>query len=206
MVEDLKELSKQQSLTIKQLEEESLSKSNKISSLICTDGKANLCLGSNKRPTLHLSSHLPSSTSRYTQPPMHRQVTGMVDTNRLMQKKVEQITEERNFWKRHFQLAEGRISDLINERNNFQPQHAPPLQEISINKEPESLYLKKLLEENLDLKSKLSKQNKVSKNVQILDPETRSDEDSSVAEKENCNYLPKQSNIPVVAQPQPQSL
>ena len=42
--------------------------------------------------------------------------------------KVDQITEERNFWKRHFQLAEGRISDLLNERNNFQPQHPPHLE------------------------------------------------------------------------------
>jgi len=115
---------------------------------------------------------------------------------------MEQITEERNFWKRHFQLAEGRISDLRNERNKFQPQQMSPLQEISINKEPESLYLKKLLEENLDLKLKLAKQKKVVKSVEIVEPEN-----TDVGKE---NYDSPQTNIPQVSQPmgniQPQCL
>ena len=60
MVEDMKELTRQQNLTIKQLEEESLAKSNKICSLANPEGKASLSLSS--RPSLHLSSHLASYT------------------------------------------------------------------------------------------------------------------------------------------------
>ena len=200
MVEDLKLLTSQQNLTIKELEKESLAKSNKISALINMEGKATLLVNSS-RPTVHLSSHLPSNTSRYRQPATLKQ-GGLVDTSKMMQKKVEQIADERNFWKRHFQLAEGRISDLKNEKNKFQPQLVSPLQEISINKEPESLYLKKLLEENLDLKLRLAKHQKVAKSVEILEPEM------SDVEKENSK--PPQPIRPMVSQPvgniQPQYL
>ena len=153
----MKELTHQQNLTIKQLEEESLAKSNKICSLTSPEGKASLSLSS--RASLHLSSHL---ASRYTQlpAPVPRQGVGQVDTNRMIKKKVEQITEEREFWKRHFRIAEGRISEMREKNNSFKPQDFTPLQEISLNREPESLYLKKLLEENLELKLKLAKQGK----------------------------------------------
>ena len=59
------------------------------------------------------------------------------------------------YWKRHFNMAESKIADLIKEKNR-QPSPLKTHPDSNIT-DTESLYLKKLLEENLDLKMKIDK-------------------------------------------------
>ena len=78
------------------------------------------------------------------------------DPNVVKDNRMQQLTNEVQFWKRHFNMAESRISDLIKEKTSSKSMPLKMNLDQSI-KDTESLYLKKLLDENLDLKMKLDK-------------------------------------------------
>ena len=96
--------------------------------------------------------------------------------------RLQQLSIEVQFWKRHFNMAESRISDLIKEKNSTKSMPLKMNLDQSI-KDTESLYLKKLLDENLDLKLKLDKLSAKSlKDAKIDDVVDLNDNDSG---KEN---------------------
>ena len=95
---------------------------------------------------------------------------------------MQQLANEVQFWKRHFDMAESRISDMIKEKNSSKSMPLKMNLDQSI-KDTESLYLKKLLDENLDLKMKLDKlASRTPKDVKIDDVVDMNDNDSG---KEN---------------------
>ena len=96
--------------------------------------------------------------------------------------RLQQLSIEVQFWKRHFNMAESRISDLIKEKNGTKSMPLKMNLDQSI-KDTESLYLKKVLDENLDLKLKLDKLSAKSlKDAKIDDVVDLNDNDSG---KEN---------------------
>jgi len=174
-IEDLKLLTTQQSLTIKKLQEESSAKSDKISELMGVDNKSRSFHG-NMTMTRQIRT---ISSSNFHPRPI---VKSSLDPKTIQESKLQQLSNEVQFWKRQFNNAESRITDLSKEKSNLK---SKPLQTVSENnlKDTESLYLKKLLDENLDLKLKIEKLNSQLTKSKIGHDD--SDVDDHESEKEN---------------------
>jgi len=168
-------LTTQQNITIKKLQEESIAKSDKISAMMGAEDLSRDFHG-NLTMTRQLRSIAPANY-RSKPTPKSNLEPSVVKDNRL-----QQLSIEVQFWKRHFNMAESRISDLIKEKNSTKSMPLKMNLDQSI-KDTESLYLKKLLDENLDLKLKLDKLSAKSlKDAKIDDVVDLNDNDSG---KEN---------------------
>ena len=175
-VADLKLLTGQQRLTIGRLEAESISKSDRISSL----------LGADKKPgRLTTSRQVRSASAAAFRP--RSSIQSVLETNDIKNKKIEQLTAEVEFWQRHFNLAEEKITKLEKENSSLKSKNLQanlPLQK-GLNGEEESIFLKKLLEENSVLKLRLETLKKSSKGVSVTDSKSVESEDSGDSGKEN---------------------
>ena len=174
-IEDFKMLTSQQSLTIRRLQEEGIAKADRITSLLTRgagDTRGSLTM------TRHLRSIGPSEL------PVNPLPRPALDPSNIRDSKMQQLINEVQYWKRHFNLAEEKIVELKDEKVALQTSPLRPLNENT--RDPESLYMKKLLEENSDLKMKLHKLK--SQNI-VFDDEI--DYDNG---KENNPSIP--SNVP----------
>lgn len=191
-VENLKMLNSQQSLAIKKLEMDSLEKSKKIIHLQNVSGKASITTASDKilRPKMHLSSHIASA--RYTGPTVTKprsQNPQTLDLLKLAENKIQQLLLDKDFLKKRISIAETQICKMQKHSEIVDHEKVEPLKEMGSNNAPESLYLKSLLKENLELKHKLAKLPK-QKYVQIVS-------DDPKEPFESARFDPKQ-NQPVV--------
>ena len=169
-VADLKLLTGQQRLTIGRLEAESISKSDRISSL----------LGADKKPgRLTTSRQVRSASAAAFRP--RSSIQSVLETNDIKNKKIEQLTAEVEFWQRHFNLAEEKITKLEKENSSLKSKNL----QKGLNGEEESIFLKKLLEENSVLKLRLETLKKSSKGVSVTDSKSVESEDSGDSGKEN---------------------
>ena len=175
-ISDLKMLTSHQSLTIKRLQEEGIAKADRITALLGADTRG---VHGSLAMTRGLRSIGPSQllTSPLPRPAL--------DPSNIRDSKMQQLINEVQYWKRHFNLAEEKLEELKKEKATLE---SSPLKPLSENiRDPESLYLKKVLEENSDLKMKL---NKVKSQNIIFDDEI----DFNDRGKENNASLP--SNVP----------
>merc|ERR1712098_395235 len=71
-------------------------------------------------------------------------IKSSLDPKTIQESKIQQLGNEVQFWKRQFNAAEMKIADFSKEKNMTKSR---PLQTMSENslKDPESLYMKKLL-------------------------------------------------------------
>ena len=175
-VADLKLLTGQQRLTIGRLEGESISKSDRISSL----------LGADKRPARLTTSRQVRSASAAAFRP-RASIQTVLETNTIKNKKIEQLTAEVEFWQRHFNLAEEKIAKLEKENSRLKSQNLQansPLQK-GLDGDGESIFLKKLLEENSVLKLRLETLQKSSPGVAVTEGKSWESEDGGDSGKEN---------------------
>jgi hypothetical protein len=89
-----------------------------------------------------------------------------VDAMQTAEKRIQQLCEERDFWRRHFSLAEQRADRLDQEMKALRakdslikpPPSAPPLKEVDLNAtDAESLFVRNLLKENIELKQEVAR-------------------------------------------------
>ena len=175
-VSDLKLLTGQQRLTIGRLEAESISKSDRISSLLGADQKPGRLTTSRPVRSASAAAFRPRSS-----------IQTVLETNNIKNKKIEQLTAEVEYWQRHFNLAEEKITKLEKENSSLKSKNLQsnlPLQK-GLNGEEESIFLKKLLEENSVLKLRLENLNKSSKGVTLREGKSWESEDSGDSGKEN---------------------
>ena len=105
-IEDLKLLTGQQRLTIGRLEEESIKKSDRINSLVGVESRAGRLTSSRQMRSASAASFRPRSS-----------IQSVLDTNNIKNNKIEQLRSEVEYWKRHFNLAEEKISKLEKENS-----------------------------------------------------------------------------------------
>ena len=175
-VADLKLLTGQQRLTIGRLETESINKSDRISSLLGADKKTARLTTSRQVRSASAAAFRPRSS-----------IQSVLETNNIKNKKVEQLTAEVEYWQRHFNLAEEKITKLEKENSSLKSKNLhgnSPLQK-GLNGEGESIFLKKLLEENSVLKLRLENLTKSSPGVTVRDGKSCESEESGDSGKEN---------------------
>ena len=175
-VADLKLLTGQQRLTIGKLEDESISKSDRISSLLGADKKPGRLTTSRQMRSASAAAFRPKSS-----------IQSVLETNNIKNKKIEQLTAEVEYWQRHFNLAEEKITKLEKENSSLKSkslQANSPLQK-GLNGEGESIFLKKLLEENSVLKLRLETLEKSSEGETVRDGKSYESDEGGESGKEN---------------------
>jgi len=167
-LEDLKQLCQHQANTISGLHKESSLKSQKILQLQKLSGRAAVSVetGNVFQPKMLLSSVLSSqrSTTTHSDRQARPPAQAVIDTAKMAEKKILQLQEEKDFWRRHFESADLDLKELRSKIEKL------PLKEISINisdnvnkiaeeeeEENGGTYVKKLLEENIQLKEKIER-------------------------------------------------
>lgn len=174
-IDDFKMLTSQQSLTIRRLQEEGIAKADRITELLSGGAR-------DTRGSMTMTRQLRNiGPSQLQVNPLPRSA---LDPSHIRDSKMQQLINEVQYWKRHFNLAEEKIVELKNQKVALE---TAPLKPLTDNvRDPESLYLKKLLEENSDLKMKLNKFK--SQNI-VFEDEIDNDKG-----KENNPSMP--SNVP----------
>ena len=193
-IEDFKMLTSQQSLTIRRLQEEGIAKADRITELLTREARDTRGLLTMTRGLRHIGP---------TQLPVNPPPRPALDPSNIRDSKMQQLINEVQYWKRHFNLAEEKIGELREEKVALQ---SSPLKPLSENiRDPESLYLKKLLEENSDLKLKLNKyKSQVFDDVIVIDKENYPSMPSNVPDKVKKNaHVSIQSKSQNILKPKP---
>ena len=128
-ISDLKMLTSHQSLTIKRLQEEGIAKADRITALLGADTRG---VHGSLAMTRGLRSIGPSQlhTSPLPRPAL--------DPSNIRDSKMQQLINEVQYWKRHFNLAEEKLEELKKEKVTLE---LSPLKPLSENiRDPESLY------------------------------------------------------------------
>jgi hypothetical protein len=170
-VADLLLLIGQQAASLRTLRDESHQKSQRLLDLQRAGGKAAVAVDSSHvlRPKMRQSSAVASSKA----PSQRQQPLPPVDMEaaQMAAKRLDKLREERDYWRRHFELAEKRAAALAGELEEVKAaaskaaaqQHTAtsssvPLKEIDLNStDAESLFVKNLLRENVELKQEVAR-------------------------------------------------
>jgi hypothetical protein len=167
-VSDLLLLTRHQASTLQALQEESFQKSQRILQLQNTTGKAAISADSSHvlRPKMRLASEIAAGAKSGLAAAAHHQRLHPVDAMQTAEKRIQQLCEERDFWRRHFSLAEQRADRLDQENKMLRakesliklPHSAPPLKQVDLNAtDAESLFVRNLLKENIELKQEVAR-------------------------------------------------
>ena len=131
---------------------------------------------------------------------------------KMAEKKLLQLQQEVDHWKRHFEAAQAKLRDSGRKEKAAAFLPSSPLQDISVNKEPESLYLRRLLEENMHLKLQLAKEGQGAKEgrtvrIQEVERDTPADKENLSPQPQNLNTAPHNlRRQPQNLRPEPQNL
>jgi hypothetical protein len=167
-VSDLLLLTRHQASTLQALQEESFQKSQRILHLQNTTGKAAISSDSSHilRPKMRLASEIAAAGAKSGLAAAAHQRLHPVDAMQTAEKRIQQLCEERDFWRRHFSLAEQRADRLDQETKALRakesfiklPPSAPPLKQVDLNAtDAESLFVRNLLKENIELKQEVAR-------------------------------------------------
>ena len=143
---------------------------------------------------------------------------GAANTMKMAEKKLLQLQQEVDHWKRHFEAAQEKLRDSGRKEKVAAFLPSSPLQDISVNKEPESLYLRRLLEENMHLKLQLAREGQGAKEgqggkegrtvrIQEVERDTPADKENLSPQPQNLNTVPHNlRRQPQNLRPEPQNL
>ncbi len=165
---DLLLLTRHQASTLQALQEESFLKSQRILQLQNTTGKAAISSDSSHvlRPKMRLAAEIAAAGAKSGLAAAPHQRLHPVDAMQTAEKRIQQLCDERDFWRRHFSLAEQRADRLDQENKAMRakesliklPPSAPPLKAVDLNAtDAESLFVRNLLKENIELKQEVAR-------------------------------------------------
>ena len=190
-VDDLLLLTRHQAATVQALQEESFNKSQRLLELQRAAGKAAISADSGHvlRPKMRLATEVAAASKATAASTIPAQKLHPVDAMQTAEKRLVQLGEERDYWRRHFTLADRRAAALVQELQEFKsakaqqmstlPASTGPLKEVDLNAtDAESLFVRNLLKENVELKQELARLsgggNKKTVTIQEVAKESRS--------------------------------